>query len=192
MLLRKIKQTNGPQKFESWDEGWGAVLPSPSMNTLSLHCALLSRVGALTQGCYQKDTFAPLPWDPLLDSPFPIPYSTPPACVLARAARYSLWRPQPSCLYFYWYSTDKSYPRMHSGRQTSLSAFGTVLLESRHCRRKNYCTNFSFFLRLICILLAQGKDYPGSVLDLGSDLLAKLTSALQGRPRTWRQWYVGD
>lgn len=192
MLLRKIKQTNGPQKFESWDGGWGAVLPSHSMDTLSLHCALLSSLGALTQGCFQEDTFAPLPWDPLLNSPFPIPYSTPLACSLARAARYSLWRPQPSCLYFYWYSRDKSYPKMHSGRQTSLSAFATVLLESRHCRRKTNCTNFSFFLRLICILLAQGKDYPGSVLDLGSNLLAKLTSALQGRPGTWRQWYLGD
>lgn len=145
MLLRKTKQTNRPQNSKSWDEGQGTVLPSHSMGTLSLHRASLSRVRAQTQWCFQEDTFARLPWDPLLDSPLPTPYSAPPACGWDRAARYSLWRPQPSCFYFYWYRRDKSYPKMHSGRQTSLSAFGTVLLESRRCRRKTIAQNFPSF-----------------------------------------------
>lgn len=36
MLLRKTKQTNGPQKSKSWDEGQGTVLPSHSMGVPSV------------------------------------------------------------------------------------------------------------------------------------------------------------
>lgn len=37
--------------------------------------------------------------------------------------------PQPCCLPFYWHCRAKCYPRMHFGRQMTLSAFETTLLE---------------------------------------------------------------